>query len=124
MNSGSYSASELRTQQMSDSSLLQATIIVCKISYHWIERGWGEQIRELLIIWIESDAAIRKGWEQWVNSGRFQRHDGSGRPKTTEDREDRLVVRSAVTELDSLLSTIRHATHTLVSTMTIYRYGC
>ncbi|GFX60316.1 transposable element Tc1 transposase [Trichonephila clavipes] len=31
------------------------------------------------------------------DSDRFQRHDGSGRPNATADREDRLTVRSAVT---------------------------
>ncbi|GFX25972.1 uncharacterized protein TNCV_2303541 [Trichonephila clavipes] len=46
-----------------------------------------------------------------MGSGIFQRRDGSGRPKTTVDREDRLIVRSTVTALDSSLSTIRIATH-------------
>ncbi|GFX38379.1 transposable element Tc1 transposase [Trichonephila clavipes] len=54
-----------------------------------------------------SYAAIRKCWEEWVDSGRFQHHDGSGRPRATADQEDRLTVRSAVTALDSSLSTIR-----------------
>ncbi|GFW91297.1 transposable element Tc1 transposase [Trichonephila clavipes] len=54
-----------------------------------------------------SDAAIRRCWQEWVDSVRFQRHDGSVQPKTTADRVDRLIVRSAVTAPDSLLSTIR-----------------
>ncbi|GFV62118.1 hypothetical protein TNCV_4109211 [Trichonephila clavipes] len=41
------------------------------------------------------------------NSGRFQCHDGSGRPSATADREDRLIARSAFTRPDSSLSTIR-----------------
>ncbi|GFX11899.1 transposable element Tc1 transposase [Trichonephila clavipes] len=45
-------------------------------------------------------------------SGRFQPHDGRGRPRATADRKDRLIVRSTVTMLDSSLSTIRRATHT------------
>ncbi|GFW40621.1 HTH_Tnp_Tc3_2 domain-containing protein [Trichonephila clavipes] len=68
-----------------------------------------------------SDAAIRRCWKKWVNNGRFQRHDGSGRPRVTVNLEDRLIVRSAVTALDSLLSTIRRTTRMQVSTMTIYR---
>ncbi|GFX69521.1 transposable element Tcb2 transposase [Trichonephila clavipes] len=54
-----------------------------------------------------SDVAIRRCWQEWVDSGRFQRHDGSGRPRVTADREDRLIVISAVTTPDSSLSTIR-----------------
>ncbi|GFW63483.1 HTH_Tnp_Tc3_2 domain-containing protein [Trichonephila clavipes] len=68
----------------------------------------------------QSDVAIRSCWQEWVNSGRFQRHDGSGRPMVTADREDRLTVRSVVTTFDSSLSTIRCATRTPVSTMTIH----
>ncbi|GFT48281.1 HTH_Tnp_Tc3_2 domain-containing protein [Trichonephila clavipes] len=56
-----------------------------------------------------------------VDSGRFQRQDGSDRSKATADREDRLIVRSAVTVLDSSLSTIRRAARTRVYTMTIHR---
>ncbi|GFW13243.1 hypothetical protein TNCV_4121411 [Trichonephila clavipes] len=44
-------------------------------------------------------------------NGRFQCHDGSGRPRATADREDRLIVRSAVAVPDSSLSTIRRVTH-------------
>ncbi|GFV79394.1 hypothetical protein TNCV_1903661 [Trichonephila clavipes] len=51
--------------------------------------------------------AIRKCWQEWVDSGRFQSHYGSGRPRATADREDRVIVRSAVTAPDSTLSTIR-----------------
>ncbi|GFX02595.1 HTH_Tnp_Tc3_2 domain-containing protein [Trichonephila clavipes] len=68
-----------------------------------------------------SDVAIRKCWQEKVKNGRFQRHDGSGRPRTTADKEDRLTVKSVVTVLDSSLSTIRRTTRTRVSTTTIYR---
>ncbi|GFV44386.1 transposable element Tcb1 transposase [Trichonephila clavipes] len=54
-----------------------------------------------------SDVAIRRCWQEWMDSGRFQCHDGSGRPKATADREDGLTIRSVVTALDSSLSTIR-----------------
>ena len=59
-----------------------------------------------------SDAAIRRCWQEWVDNGRFRRHNGSGRPMATTDREDRVMVRSAVTAPDSSLSTIRRATRT------------
>ncbi|GFW04420.1 hypothetical protein TNCV_877891 [Trichonephila clavipes] len=39
-----------------------------------------------------SDVA-RRCWQEWVDSGSFQRHDGSGRPRTTADREDRSIVK-------------------------------
>ncbi|GFU90621.1 hypothetical protein TNCV_4450171 [Trichonephila clavipes] len=54
-----------------------------------------------------SDAAIKRCWQEWVDSGIFQGHDGSGRPRAPSDREDKLIVRSAVTTPDSSLSTIR-----------------
>ncbi|GFT83082.1 uncharacterized protein TNCV_629141 [Trichonephila clavipes] len=54
-----------------------------------------------------SNAAIRRCWQEWVDSGKFQRHDGSGQSRATADQEDRLIVRSAVTTLVSSLSTIR-----------------
>ncbi|GFV77220.1 HTH_Tnp_Tc3_2 domain-containing protein [Trichonephila clavipes] len=68
-----------------------------------------------------SDAAIRRCWQEKEDNGRFQRHDGSGRPRAPIDQEDRLIFRSAVTALDSSLSTVRRTTCTRVSTMTIYR---
>ncbi|GFT14453.1 transposable element Tcb1 transposase [Trichonephila clavipes] len=59
----------------------------------------------------------RNSW----NPGRFQRHDGSDRPRVIADRDDRLIVISAVTTPDSSLSTIKLVTRTLVSTTTIHR---
>ncbi|GFV52330.1 hypothetical protein TNCV_2664841 [Trichonephila clavipes] len=49
------------------------------------------------------------------------RLDGSGRPKATADREDRLIVMSAATALDSSSSTIRPVTCIPVSNMTIHK---
>ncbi|GFV43623.1 HTH_Tnp_Tc3_2 domain-containing protein [Trichonephila clavipes] len=48
-----------------------------------------------------SDADIKRCCQEWIDSGRFQRHDGSCRPRATADQEDRLIVRSAVTALFS-----------------------
>ncbi|GFX13518.1 hypothetical protein TNCV_2192721 [Trichonephila clavipes] len=50
------------------------------------------------------DDAIRRCWQDWVDSGRFQRNDVSGRPRATVDREDRLIVGLAVTAPDSPLT--------------------
>ncbi|GFV03501.1 HTH_Tnp_Tc3_2 domain-containing protein [Trichonephila clavipes] len=55
----------------------------------------------------QSDAAIRRCWQEWVENGRFWRLDGRNQPRATADREDRLIVKSAVTASDSSLSTIR-----------------
>ncbi|GFW37143.1 uncharacterized protein TNCV_5020411 [Trichonephila clavipes] len=59
------------------------------------EAGWTK--RKITFHMGRSNAAIRKCWQEWVDSGRFQSHDGSGRSTTTADREDRLIVKSAVT---------------------------
>ncbi|GFW46098.1 HTH_Tnp_Tc3_2 domain-containing protein [Trichonephila clavipes] len=68
-----------------------------------------------------SHAAIKRCCQEWVDSGKFQRHDLSSRPRSTADQEDRLIVRSTVTALDSSLSTIRRVTRTRVSPMTLHR---
>ncbi|GFU60116.1 uncharacterized protein TNCV_3144741 [Trichonephila clavipes] len=62
----------------------------------------------------QSNAAIKRCRQEWVNNVRFQHHDGSGRPRAREDREDKLIVRSAVTVPDSSLSAIRPADRTRV----------
>ncbi|GFV67849.1 hypothetical protein TNCV_926151 [Trichonephila clavipes] len=62
--------------------------------------------------------AGKNGWTR----GKFQRHDSSGRPKAIAEREDRLIVRSAVTAPDSWLSAIIRASRTRVSSMTIHRW--
>ncbi|GFW73815.1 hypothetical protein TNCV_1542691 [Trichonephila clavipes] len=38
-----------------------------------------------------SDATIRRCWKKWMDSDRFQRHDGSGQPRASADRKDRLI---------------------------------
>ncbi|GFV94081.1 HTH_Tnp_Tc3_2 domain-containing protein [Trichonephila clavipes] len=47
------------------------------------EAGWEN--RRIASHRGRSDAAIRRCWQESVNNGRFQRHDGSGQPRTTED---------------------------------------
>ncbi|GFV58258.1 HTH_Tnp_Tc3_2 domain-containing protein [Trichonephila clavipes] len=69
----------------------------------------------------QSDATIRRCWQEWVDSDRIQRPDGIGRPKATADREDKLTVKLAVTALDSSLSNIRRVTRVPVPTMTIHK---
>ncbi|GFX17189.1 HTH_Tnp_Tc3_2 domain-containing protein [Trichonephila clavipes] len=83
------------------------------------EGGWAN--RRIARLMGRSDAAIRRCCQEWVDCERLQRHDGSSQPRVTADQEDRLIVRSTVTALDSSLSTIRLTTHARVSTMNIHR---
>ncbi|GFV57307.1 HTH_Tnp_Tc3_2 domain-containing protein [Trichonephila clavipes] len=83
------------------------------------EAGWAN--RRIACHMGRSDEAIRRCWQERVEYDRFQRYDGSGRPRVTADVEDRFTVRSAVTASDSSLSTIRRTTRTRVSTITIHR---
>ncbi|GFY35665.1 HTH_Tnp_Tc3_2 domain-containing protein [Trichonephila clavipes] len=69
-----------------------------------------------------NDEAIRRYWQEWTDSDRFQPHDGSGGTRATADQEDKLIVISAVTQPDSSLSTIRCVNRTRVSAMTIHRW--
>ncbi|GFX00029.1 HTH_Tnp_Tc3_2 domain-containing protein [Trichonephila clavipes] len=69
------------------------------------EAGWANRRRARHM--GRNDTAIRRCWQEWMENSRFKRHDGSGRPRVTADRKDRLFTISAVTEFDSSLSTIR-----------------
>ncbi|GFS57021.1 HTH_Tnp_Tc3_2 domain-containing protein [Trichonephila clavipes] len=83
------------------------------------EGGWVN--RRISSLMGRSDAAVGRCWGEWVDIGRFQHHDDSGRPRVTADQENRLIVRSAVTASDSSLPTIRCTTNTRVSSMNIHR---
>ncbi|GFX84970.1 HTH_Tnp_Tc3_2 domain-containing protein [Trichonephila clavipes] len=102
-----------------DSSSLSANIRVEVVSLD-SKRQVG-QIGKIARLMGRSDVAFRRYWQECINNGRFQHHDGTGRPRATADWEDRLIVRSDVTEPDSSLSTIRRVNRTRVSTMTIDR---
>lgn len=83
------------------------------------EAGWSN--RRIARHLGRSDATIRRCWQEWVNHGRTERQEGSGRPRATTEREDRVIVRSALTAPDASLSTIRRVTGTPVTAMTIDR---
>ncbi|KFM67649.1 hypothetical protein X975_03945, partial [Stegodyphus mimosarum] len=53
---------------------------------------------------------LRRCWQKWVNHGRTQCQEGSGRPRETTGREDRAIVRAALTAPDASLSSIVRAT--------------
>ncbi|GFX08750.1 transposable element Tc1 transposase [Trichonephila clavipes] len=52
------------------------------------EAGWAN--RRIARLTGRNDVVIRRCWQEWVDNGRFQRHDGSGRSRATADRKDRL----------------------------------
>ncbi|UYV84357.1 hypothetical protein LAZ67_X001927 [Cordylochernes scorpioides] len=83
------------------------------------EAGWSNRLiaRHL----CQSDAAIRRCWQKWVNNESMQCQDSSGRPRATTEREDRAIVRMAVAAPESTLSTLQRVTGTQVSKMTINR---
>ncbi|GFU75001.1 HTH_Tnp_Tc3_2 domain-containing protein [Trichonephila clavipes] len=83
------------------------------------EAGWIK--RRIARHMGRSDVVIRRCCQEWVERGRFQRHDDSRRSRASADQVDRLIVRSAVTALESSLSTIRCMTCTRASTMNIHR---
>ncbi|KFM74451.1 Transposable element Tcb2 transposase, partial [Stegodyphus mimosarum] len=68
-----------------------------------------------------SDATIKRCWQEWVNHGRTQCQEGSGRLRETTEREDRAMVRVALTAPDASLSSIVRATSASVTARTIHR---
>ncbi|GFU35731.1 hypothetical protein TNCV_1204031 [Trichonephila clavipes] len=46
------------------------------------------QIGELLVIWVETMQPLEESWQEWVHSGKLQRHDGSYRLRATADYQD------------------------------------
>ncbi|GFU56914.1 HTH_Tnp_Tc3_2 domain-containing protein [Trichonephila clavipes] len=101
--------------------LLRATVRVRNRSYNWNERGWFSANRRITHHNGQSHAANRRYWQERVDNGRLQRHDGSGRPRATADREVRVIIRPAVTAPDSSQSGIRYAIRIRVSIMALHR---
>ncbi|GFT07438.1 transposable element Tcb1 transposase [Trichonephila clavipes] len=52
----------------------------------WNERGWFRKSENRSSYWSK-DVAIKGCWQERGDSGRFQRHDGSGQPRATADGE-------------------------------------
>ncbi|GFX69066.1 HTH_Tnp_Tc3_2 domain-containing protein [Trichonephila clavipes] len=56
-----------------------------------------------------SDMVVARCWQQWIREGRVYRRGGSGRPRNTNDREDRAIRRVATSApTTSLASVQRH----------------
>ncbi|GFU38496.1 putative DD41D transposase [Trichonephila clavipes] len=66
------------------------------------EAGWSNRRIDRHL--GRSDMVVARCWQQWITEGRVYRRGGSGRPRNTNDREDRAirrVVTSAPTSIDS-----------------------
>ncbi|GFU55068.1 HTH_Tnp_Tc3_2 domain-containing protein [Trichonephila clavipes] len=72
-----------------------------------------------------SDMVVARCWQQWVTEGRVYRRGGSGRPRNTNDREDRAIRRVATSAPTTSLASIqRHlppSRHPVPSRETIRR---
>ncbi|GFU56407.1 hypothetical protein TNCV_2609291 [Trichonephila clavipes] len=68
---------------------------------------------------------IARCWQQWITEGRVYRRGGSGRPRNTNDREDRAIRRVATSAPTTSLASIqRHlppSRHPVPSRETIRR---
>ncbi|GFX49030.1 HTH_38 domain-containing protein [Trichonephila clavipes] len=53
-----------------------------------------------------SDMVVARCWQQWITEGRVYRRGGSGRPRNTNDREDRAIRRVATSASASLVASI------------------
>ncbi|GFV65774.1 HTH_38 domain-containing protein [Trichonephila clavipes] len=55
------------------------------------EAGWSN--RRIGRHLGRSDMVVARCWQQWITEGRVYRRGGSGRPRNTNDREDRAIRR-------------------------------
>ncbi|GFV15279.1 HTH_38 domain-containing protein [Trichonephila clavipes] len=71
------------------------------------------------------DMVVARCWQQWITEGRVYRRGGSGRPRNTNDREDRAIRRVATSAPTTSLASIqRHlpsSRHPVPSRETIRR---
>ncbi|GFX65310.1 retrovirus-related Pol polyprotein from transposon TNT 1-94 [Trichonephila clavipes] len=54
-----------------------------------------------------SDMVVARCWQQWITEGRVYRRGGSGRPRNTNDREDRAIRRVATSAPTTSLASIQ-----------------
>ncbi|GFS73418.1 HTH_38 domain-containing protein [Trichonephila clavipes] len=87
------------------------------------EAGWSN--RRIGRHLGRSDMVVARCWQQWITEGRVYRRGGSGRPRNTNDREDRAIRRVATSAPTTLLASIqRHlppSRHPVPSRETIRR---
>ncbi|GFV91816.1 HTH_Tnp_Tc3_2 domain-containing protein [Trichonephila clavipes] len=87
------------------------------------EAGWSN--RRIGRHLGRSDMVVAWCWQQWITEGRVYRRGGSGRPRNTNDREDRAIRRVATSAPTTSLASIqRHlppSRHPVPSRETIRR---
>ncbi|GFV53548.1 HTH_Tnp_Tc3_2 domain-containing protein [Trichonephila clavipes] len=87
------------------------------------EAGWSN--RRIGRHLGRSDMVVARCFQQWITEGRVYRHGGSGRPRNTNDREDRAIRRVATSAPTTSLALIqRHlppSRHPVPSRETIRR---
>ncbi|GFU48772.1 HTH_38 domain-containing protein [Trichonephila clavipes] len=87
------------------------------------EAGWSN--RRIGRHLGRSDMVVARCWQQWITEGRVYRRGGSGRPRNTNDREDRAIRRVATSAPTTSLASIqRHlppSRHPVPSRETIRR---
>ncbi|GFX42856.1 HTH_Tnp_Tc3_2 domain-containing protein [Trichonephila clavipes] len=87
------------------------------------EAGWSN--RRIGRHLGQSDMVVARCWQQWITEGRVYRRGGSGRPRNTNDHEDRAIRRVATSAPTTSLASIqRHlppSRHPVPSRETIRR---
>ncbi|GFV01372.1 transposable element Tc1 transposase [Trichonephila clavipes] len=66
------------------------------------EAGWSN--RRIGRHLGRSDMVVARCWQQWITEGRVYRRGGSGRPRNTNDREDRAIRRVATSGTNNVAS--------------------
>ncbi|GFX91276.1 transposable element Tcb1 transposase [Trichonephila clavipes] len=101
----------------------EATIVVRGPYNRPREAGWSN--RRIGRHLGRSDMVVARCWQQWITEGRVYRRGGSGRPRNTNDREDRAIRRVATSAPTTSLASIqRHlppSRHPVPSRETIRR---
>ncbi|GFU88734.1 uncharacterized protein TNCV_4444111 [Trichonephila clavipes] len=69
------------------------------------EAGWSN--RRIGRHLGRSDMVVARCWQQWITEGRVYRRRGSGRPRNTNDREDRAIRRVATSAPTTSLASIQ-----------------
>ncbi|GFX57604.1 uncharacterized protein TNCV_2675901 [Trichonephila clavipes] len=77
---------------------------------HWCltrpqKAGWSNRRIGRHFGW--SDMVVARCWQQWITEGRVYRRGGSGRPRNTNDREDRAIRRVATSAPTTSLASIQ-----------------
>ncbi|GFV39463.1 HTH_Tnp_Tc3_2 domain-containing protein [Trichonephila clavipes] len=87
------------------------------------EAGWSN--RRIGRHLGRSDMVFARCWQQWITEGRVYRRGGSGRPRNTNDREDRAIRRvitsAPTTSLASIQRHLPPSRHPVPSRETIRR---